>query len=142
MPFGADLRRHTAKYNDRLDRIVSGTVEAAGDRAIILSPVGDPPTWKNAPPAGYEPGNFRGNWFYSANAPIDVVHHGVGITDVNDLAEMPALAAGLKHYVSNNLPYAQALEYGHSGQAPNGVLGVLAAEMTTIAETVARKVAG
>ena len=26
-------------------------------------------------------------------------------------------------YISNNLPYIRALEYGHSKQAPNGMVG-------------------
>lgn len=30
-------------------------------------------------------------------------------------------------YISNNLPYIKALEYGHSKQAPNGMVGVVVA---------------
>lgn len=32
-------------------------------------------------------------------------------------------------YISNNLPYIVALEFGHSKQAPNGMVGVATANL-------------
>ncbi len=140
MSLGAQVRAFkTNRAVPLMDAIVGGTIEAVGERALELSPVGAPEIWEHAPAADYRPGNFKGNWFYAANAPTTATHDGVGITTINDLPGTPAGAAGLKHYISNSLPYAQALEYGHSSQAPAGIVAVTAVELTSIAERVARE---
>jgi carbohydrate-selective porin OprB len=139
MSLGSQLRAYKAKAVGNLDAIVGGTVEAASERVLQLSPVGAPETWQHAPGADYRPGNFKGNWFYATNVPTTATHDGVGTTTINGLSQMPTNPAGLKHFVSNSLEYAQALEYGHSSQSPAGIIAVLSAELTTIAEGVAKE---
>lgn len=43
-------------------------------------------------------------------------------------------------YISNNLPYIVALEYGHSNQAPQGMVGVTMAGINNKIEKYIRKV--
>jgi len=76
-------------------------------------------------------GRFRANW-----------NVGIGSPDLSTTEETAntamqkgaAVVEGVKDgnvaiYVSNNLDYAEALEHGHSKQAPQGVVGVTVAEM-------------
>jgi hypothetical protein len=41
---------------------------------------------------------------------------------------VPIKAAGEVHYIQNSLPYMQALEDGHSTQAPAGIVAVTEVE--------------
>jgi len=142
MGFAAQLAAFRDKTAAKLDEVTRLTVTAVAGRVITeLSPVGDPTLWMRSPPASYRPGNFRGNWFYGLGAPNRSTHDGVGITTLNNAEALSSKAGGQKHYISNSVEYAQALEYGHSSQAPAGILGVMAFEMVDIAETSARKVA-
>lgn len=85
----------------------------------------------------YTGGRFRGNWQVTFDRPA------VGAIDRVDKAGTATLAAGrdvLAHYDSgeygsiwftNNVPYAQRLEYGWSKQAPAGIIRVVAAEINS-----------
>lgn len=85
----------------------------------------------------YTGGRFRGNWQVTFDRPA------VGAIDRVDKAGTATLAAGrevLSHYDSseygsiwftNNVPYAQRLEYGWSKQAPAGIVRVVAAEINS-----------
>lgn len=85
----------------------------------------------------YTGGRFRGNWQVTFDRPA------VGAIDRVDKAGTATLAAGrevLAHYDSseygsiwftNNVPYAQRLEYGWSKQAPTGIVRVVAAEINS-----------
>lgn len=85
----------------------------------------------------YTGGRFRGNWQVTFDLPA------VGAIDRVDKAGTATLAAGrevLAHYDSgeygsiwftNNVPYAQRLEYGWSKQAPAGIVRVVAAEINS-----------
>ena len=85
----------------------------------------------------YTGGRFRGNWQVTFDRPA------VGAIDRVDKAGTATLAAGrevLAHYNSgeygsiwftNNVPYAQRLEYGWSKQAPAGIVRVVAAEINS-----------
>lgn len=85
----------------------------------------------------YTGGRFRGNWQVTFDRPA------VGAIDRVDKVGTATLAAGrevLAHYDSseygsiwftNNVPYAQRLEYGWSKQAPAGIVRVVAAEINS-----------
>lgn len=140
--FSAQLAAFKTKTVTKLDTVTRLTIEEAGERIVMeLSPVGDPTLWMRAPPASYTPGSFRSNWNYSVGAPDKTTSLATNITTLNGLGEMPAHPAGLKHYIANSLEYAQALEYGHSSQAPAGIVGIIEIELPGLAETAARKAA-
>jgi hypothetical protein len=124
----------------RIDEITVLTVEEAGARLIIASPVGDPTLWKRFPPPGYRPGHFRSNWFYSLDHQTEATTTRVDIRQINGLEAMPRSAAGRRHFIQNSVSYAEALEYGHSTQAPAGIIAVIAVELPAIAEEAARRI--
>lgn len=75
-------------------------------------------------------GRFKNNWNIAYGAPDLTVTIN---TDPNGSeVKSRALAASASYngqdvYITNNLPYAIPLEYGHSGQAPNGMVRVTVA---------------
>ncbi|CNE41851.1 hypothetical protein [Yersinia intermedia] len=82
-------------------------------------------------PAGYTGGRFRGNWQVGLDAQPD------GETGRIDKSGNMTIAAGnymLEQfkvgtkaiYFANNVPYAYRLEFGHSSQAPNGMIRITA----------------
>jgi hypothetical protein len=85
-------------------------------RVVLMSPV--------------DKGRFRGNWQCSVGAPA------AGVLEVEDKSGGPTITAGMVvvaaldrpgwFWIVNNVPYAVALERGHSRQAPAGVLAVTA----------------
>ncbi|WP_019209149.1 hypothetical protein [Yersinia massiliensis] len=82
-------------------------------------------------PAGYTGGRFRGNWQVGLDIQPD------GETGRIDKSGNMTLAVGnymLEQfkvgtkaiYFTNNVPYAYRLEFGHSSQAPNGMVRITA----------------
>lgn len=82
-------------------------------------------------PAGYTGGRFRGNWQVGLDAQPD------GETGRIDKSGNMTMAVGnymLEQfkvgtkaiYFTNNVPYAYRLEFGHSSQAPNGMVRITA----------------
>lgn len=74
----------------------------------------------------YVGGRFRGNWQFSIDTPADGVIDSVDPNGRATIAilrsQVNQLTAGQTAYIVNNLPYAIPLEYGHSKQAPNGMV--------------------
>ena len=68
------------------------------------------------------------NWTHSTGArvvqEIDGIDKSGSITNGRIMASVPQKAAGLVHYIQNSVPYIQALEDGHSRQAPNGMVAL------------------
>lgn len=84
-------------------------------------------------PAGYTGGRFRGNW----QVGLDVQPDGeTGRIDKSGNMTMAVgnymleqFKVGTKAiYFTNNVPYAYRLEFGHSSQAPNGMVRITAEE--------------
>jgi hypothetical protein len=76
-------------------------------------------------------GRARANWVASLNAPVDYTtthtdrSGGAAIRSAEQVAHD---APGQVFYFVNNLPYARALEYGRSVQAPSGMVRVTLVE--------------
>ncbi|UXZ43602.1 hypothetical protein [Pseudomonas soli] len=94
---------------------------------------------------GYVGGRFRSNWQLTAGNPasgeIDEVES-AGATITKLVAVAGDLTLGEVAYIVNNLPYAIPLEYGHSTQAPAGMVRVTIADFQNIVNRIieARKV--
>ncbi|SER54947.1 hypothetical protein [Pseudomonas soli] len=94
---------------------------------------------------GYVGGRFRSNWQLTAGTPasgeIDEVES-AGATITKLVAAAGDLTLGEVAYIVNNLPYAIPLEYGHSTQAPAGMVRVTIADFQNIVNRIieARKV--
>ncbi|MDT7128808.1 hypothetical protein RQL77_06960 [Citrobacter braakii] len=83
-------------------------------------------------PDGYVGGRFKNNWYVGfdsqpteSNDTPDASGHGsnsrgLGVLEVFRVGQVNSI------FFTNNLPYAAALESGHSGQAPGGMVGITA----------------
>lgn len=91
---------------------------------------------------GYVGGRFRGNWQFSIESPatgeLDTIDPGGAATIDALIAGVQSLTAGQTAYIVNNLPYAIPLEYGHSTQAPEGMVRVTLARFQQIVEEAIR----
>lgn len=95
-----------------------------------------------AAPAGYVGGRFRGNWQFSIDLPatgeLDRIDRSGDDTIAQLKAQVEALTIGQTAYIVNNLPYAVPLEYGHSTQAPAGMVRVTLANFQAIVDQAIR----
>jgi hypothetical protein len=111
---------------------------------VMRTPVGNPTLWAGPAPKGYVGGRLRANWIVSLGRPdasttaaidktgdatkakgITVITHADGEQDI---------------WMTNNLPYALPIEYGHSGvQAPAGMVRVSVAEFSQYVDNAARE---
>lgn len=112
------------------------TLEAL--RGIILrSPVGNPSLWKSKAPKGYVGGHFRNNWFIDINDIKPSERKAIDKSGKDSLAEISKVSSLGNNpyvvvYIHNSLPYARRLEYGHSTQAPQGMVNVTAQSIASI----------
>ena len=87
-------------------------------------------------PKGYVGGRFRANWHLSINVVESVTFDEVDPSGDETVAAMVAamsdFTAGQTAYIINNLPYAIPLEFGHSTQAPGGMVRVTVARFQQI----------
>lgn len=85
---------------------------------------------------GYVGGRFRGNWHLSLDVIENITFDEADPTGREAIAALIAavgdFTAGQKAYLINNLPYAIPLEYGHSTQAPGGMVRVTLARFQQI----------
>lgn len=83
-------------------------------------------------PEGYVGGRFKNNWYVGLDSQPTETNDtpdasGQG-SNTRGLAVLEVFRVGQVStiYFTNNLPYAQALENGHSNQAPGGMVGLTA----------------
>lgn len=146
--FALDLSRFADKAGKvTVDKIQKVAMEAFG-RVIMRSPVGNPDLWTAEFKAvgeslgwfdkNYTGGRFRANWGVQIGAPWAGTIEAKDPTPVGDKSGPTVAAAEWKAsewngvgsiFLSNNLPYAIPLEYGHSKQAPGGMVRVTIAEL-------------
>nr|WP_308811080.1 HK97 gp10 family phage protein [Pseudomonas protegens] len=85
-----------------------------GSTVIRLSPV--------------DTGRFKGNWQFTVDAPatasLDNYDKEGHDTVARLVADVQHLTFGQTAYLVNNLVYSIPLEYGHSSQAPTGMLRI------------------
>lgn len=147
MSFSLDLAAFAKKTTGNCDAAVRGIVLGVDESLVEKSPVGNPELWKHpeAAPPGYVGGRFRANWQYGENqipegelyTPIVGPFPGAAESIEREAAKVKVQAGGKIHYLANNLPYAQALENGHSAQqAPAGVVGITVIEFEPIVKEV------
>lgn len=87
-------------------------------------------------PSGYVGGRFRGNWMFSIGAPDSTTTEEVDPSGAKSTARIIAGAiefkAGDTCYITNSLGYAIPLEFGHSTQAPGGMVRITVARFQQI----------
>jgi hypothetical protein len=116
------------KENTEIMEVVSIKLFSA---IIKDSPVGNPDLWKSKPPKGYTGGSFRSNWFLTFTNPSSQYNES-SIDKSGDktidrmVKKMDTHKQGKSSYVlTNNSPQGEEIEYyGHSSQAPDGMVRV------------------
>lgn len=91
---------------------------------------------------GYVGGRFRGNWQFSIDSPateeLDRIDPSGSEAITALITQVQALTIGQTAYIVNNLPYAIPLEYGHSTQAPAGMVRVTLANFQRVVDEAIR----
>lgn len=110
-----DFDRALATVEKQLDKVTVETLQkvvlAADSTVVLATPV--------------DTGRARGNWLPSIGTPREeTLRDKFDPSGQNAIAEATALVSSVKAgdtvYISNNLEYIQALNEGHSQQAPAG----------------------
>ena len=127
MTFAVDMKAFAEKAKANGDIVMRNIMFGVGRRLVERSPVGDPTRWKSPPPKGYVGGRFRGNWQFNIGAAASEetgrIDPSGTVTIETNIGEVPTTGLfGRVYYYSNNVPYARALEDGHSGQAQPGFI--------------------
>lgn len=149
--FALDLQKYADKTKQSVGDAVREVVMTCATLVDERSPVGQPDIWlslhpsvdlktrkltRGAAPAGYLGGHFRMNNQYKfGSVPTGEVEG----EDPSGAEAMAKIKAGVyaapvagMHYIANNVPYAMALENGHSTQAPQGIYGLAAIDTETV----------
>ncbi|MGI0119689.1 hypothetical protein [Zooshikella sp. RANM57] len=108
MSFSSDLNLFANSSIGAVERITNAIKLELFSGVILDTPV--------------DTGRARGNWQTSTGYPATSTVERLGANA--SLNEMRNNLGGLDSatYLVNNLPYAVALEFGHSGQAPSGMV--------------------
>jgi hypothetical protein len=126
--FALDLAKFAQQAQEAIDETLQEVVIELGNSLIRMSPV--------------DTGRFRGNWQFSISAPaggtLDTLDKGGGDTSARIAGDALYFKAGETAYIVNNLPYAIPLEYGHSDQAPGGMVRITLARFQAIVEEAIR----
>ena len=114
--FALELRKLIEKAKVAPDLVVRKATLDIHASVVDMSPV--------------DTGRFKGNWNIAYGSPDLTVT--TNTDPSGSEAKSKALAAAASYagqsvYITNNLPYAIPLEYGHSGQAPQGMVRVTVA---------------
>lgn len=115
MSLDVDMERFIRKYRDRALTIKRKIAIDAFTSVVKMSPV--------------DTGRFRGNWnpsFGSVDDSIDwQARDKSGSATIDAIVrQVQSAPLGPDLILANNLPYARPLEYGHSKQAPGGMVRV------------------
>lgn len=136
MSFSNDIKKFAQKVGSNADMVVRKVVLDIGTSLVNKTPVGDASYWKSPPPPGYVGGHARGNWSHSIGTQVIQEIEGVdpsGNKSIDRIsASIPVKSAGKVHFVQNSVPYIEALEDGHSRQAPNGMVAITKVEFQGI----------
>jgi hypothetical protein len=93
-------------------------------------------------------GRFRGNWQASTGTPVegtlfDFIKKDEKVNAVENVeARVGAMDLNTTVYLTNNLPYAEALEYGWSAQRPSGWVRADVAAAQAIVNEALKKIGG
>ncbi|MEO7031341.1 MAG: hypothetical protein ABI351_14205 [Herbaspirillum sp.] len=136
--FALQVSKFIEKTKANADLVTKKIVIDVGASIVAMSPVGDGTLWKNPPPKGYVGGRFRANWQLGINVTrsgeLPDIDPTGDASNSRIMAAIPENAAGNIFFLTNNLPYAQKLEDGWSGQAPNGMVMLTVIKWNNIVE--------
>lgn len=125
MSWSKDLKNIIIKNEKLTEKQLRAGMFDAANVIIEGSPVGNKDTWQNpnSAPKGYVGGSYRSAHRISINK-ITRDDNGIesqGSTMMRLDGELARFKIGETLFMTNPLPYATAIEYGHSSQATDGV---------------------
>jgi len=127
--FTSDTKDFNLKFIEGAEDTVRGTTIKLWQAIIKSSPVRE--------------GRFRGNWYASGETPsskktlkTDKDGSKTVSAATNKVLKQKDVSA---FTLTNNLPYAERLEYGYSDQAPAGIVRVNVKRFNRLLEAEARK---
>ncbi len=128
--FGAQLQQFADHTKDDMDYIFRGVMIEMGRSVINLTPV--------------DTGLAKANWQFSVDNPAtaSVLEKDKGGMETLSklITSVRNLTFGQTAYLVNNLRYAKSLEYGHSQQAPTGMVRITLARFNEIVAEAVIKV--
>lgn len=128
--FDVDIQRFVTKAKGNIDLVHRKVAIDLFRRVIMKSPV--------------DLGTFKSNWQCAIGSIPSGVLNTVDKSGTATIARMSAVAATFKVgqviYLVNNLAYARPLEYGHSKQAPGGMVRLSVAEFGAVIRKAASEV--
>jgi hypothetical protein len=123
MSWSKDLKNIIIENKNLTERQLRAGMFDAANTIILGSPVGAPELWQQPAPNYYRAGSYRSNHRISINKITsfekDITSEGGVLMELQ--ADIAKFKIGETLFMTNPLPYATAIEYGHSSQAPDGV---------------------
>lgn len=140
--FKANFAKLLAAAGNKAELVVRASADGIAASLVQRSPVGDPTQWLSLrpfsdlstgkqqtalkAPAGYVGGRFKNNWqggISAINTDTSAQPDKGGDGSLGRIRQiLAAWKPGQTIYMTNSLPYARDLEYGHSMQAPQGMV--------------------
>ncbi|ONN71729.1 HK97 gp10 family phage protein [Pseudomonas oryzihabitans] len=112
--FALEIAKFAEDAKGAIDDVMREIIIEIGGSVIRMSPV--------------DTGRFRGNWQFSIGAAstgeLDRLDKNGSAATAEMVNGAIQFKAGETAYIVNNLPYAIPLEYGHSDQAPGGMVRI------------------
>lgn len=148
--FSINLAKWAEQAEGKANLVVKSVLFDIAARVDEKSPVGKREIWaanierasRGLPPLpkNYKGGHFRANWQMGVDTrPTEEI---AGIDYESALGRnqgaIPPWTLGKTFFLTNNAPYAVALENGHSTQAPLGIVGITVLEWQAIVSKNAR----
>jgi len=127
MSFSDDIKKFSKKAEKNINLVYRRSCFVLSRSIILDTPVGNKKYWKRpyAPP-GYVGGRLRANWQAGIESKpsgtISSEDKGGSLTANKVQGKVSNLKSGQRFYLMNNLPYAHAIEFGHSLRTPNGMM--------------------
>ena len=126
MSLSSDIERARKNLKDNAEKKLRGTCLSLCGRIIKATPVGNPSLWESSAPSGYIGGTLRNSWAASIGSPSQEAGRAPDASGSDSISSLNTgvlgLQLGQEFYLANNMPYAQRVEDGWSGQAPQGMV--------------------
>lgn len=128
MSFESDVRKFAIKTGRGIDATIRAVCLSTTKEVVERTPVLE--------------GRLRGNWFATIGQPSDKTSDETdkaGASTVSRAGAAIQKSPGAEWWLTNNLPYSLAIEYGHSHtKAPAGMVRVTAENITANLRKAAR----